>query len=77
MPTAGAQGTRCGGRFARRNHEMPPSTYWRFGELKDPEISEITKDRTEWCGGEAMGIGRAVPPERPAEGPRSRDRDEA
>jgi hypothetical protein len=48
-----------------------------FGELKNPETSEIAKDRTEWRGGEAMEIGRAVPPVRPAVEPRSGDHDEA
>jgi hypothetical protein len=27
ISTTGAEGTRCGGRFARGNHEMPRSTY--------------------------------------------------
>ena len=35
-----------------------------FGELEHPEDPEITKDKTEWCGGETIGIGRAgVSPE--------------
>jgi hypothetical protein len=44
---------------------------------ENPDDPEITEDKTEWCGGEAVWIGRAVPPVRPAEGPRSGDRDEA
>jgi len=36
MPAAGACGTCCRGQFARRNHEMPLSTYW---------MSEIRKTR--------------------------------
>ena len=41
--------------FARRW-----ATYAGFGELGNPEDSEITKDRTERGGSEAIGIGGAV-----------------
>jgi len=74
MPWAGVQDASRTARVPQARREITPSTYWMFGELENPEDPEITKDKTERCGGartsRSGGPWRTL---RPAEGPRSGD----